>query len=680
VPSPKFILADQSISSIAGHHYEYAVHVLEAAQRAGYQPVLAAHERFSRDAAARLVPWKTLPVYRYGFWAAQGPVRFALLEWVRGALARGRFRARVAFTFSPLGLAWGVRTRFSEFLFRQPIDKPHLFGLVTLIPAVLLLKLLRLLALLIALPGALAVFLFRSARRLLAAGGFPQTYARSLLADAADFLRLNQLLFERRVSMLSWWQQFRCVRSFARDTHRLFEEVAPAAGDIIYLPTVSAIELMGLTVFLARYPAARDVSWRLMFRRDIYRGREKEYGAQESRLNDLRQVFQNCAGKLAGARVAFFTDTDELTAQYNWLGAFRFSTGPIPHTHVPADRSARIGPLRAIYIGDARREKGFHYLPRLIQDLWDDYVAPGKVSFHFQANYNVPQGEPEAVIARTRMEAWPPDKVQLLKEPLTSEQYRRFLLDADINLLLYDTTNYYARSSGILVESLTAGVPVIVPAGSWLARQFLVPYYRYQESLRDRLQPLRAYTAGQLRWQVHGNPKLSAYAGGVITATRGAKAFTFVRVPPGATHLLAGIGFAPGTVDAELVVDQMDLRGHSLEPVYPRLIEGAGADCRGLALIRLNPRASKLWVAFGSLYAQAGIAIRECRLEFLAVPAGQAAPPTGAIGLIYHDLEEAPRLLAEMIDHHAHYSAGAREFAGQWRAWHNADRLVEMLP
>jgi len=49
----KFILIDQSISSVAGHHYEYAVHVLEAAQRAGFEPYLATNRRFPQEEERR---------------------------------------------------------------------------------------------------------------------------------------------------------------------------------------------------------------------------------------------------------------------------------------------------------------------------------------------------------------------------------------------------------------------------------------------------------------------------------------------------------------------------------------------------------------------------------------------------------------------------------------------------
>ena len=45
----RFVLIDQSIRSLTGHHYEYAVHVLGVAEKAGYRPVLAANRRFTGD-------------------------------------------------------------------------------------------------------------------------------------------------------------------------------------------------------------------------------------------------------------------------------------------------------------------------------------------------------------------------------------------------------------------------------------------------------------------------------------------------------------------------------------------------------------------------------------------------------------------------------------------------------
>ena len=43
-------------------------------------------------------------------------------------------------------------------------------------------------------------------------------------------------------------------------------------------------------------------------------------------------------------------------------------------------------------------------------------------------------------------------------------------MNAQIGLLLYDRHAYRSRCSGVLVEFLCAGVPVIVPSGTWLTR------------------------------------------------------------------------------------------------------------------------------------------------------------------------------------------------------------------
>jgi hypothetical protein len=420
-----------------------------------------------------------------------------------------------------------------------------------------------------------------------------------------------------------------------------------------------------------------------MFRRDIYRGRPGDYPAQERLVNDLRQVFENCAVKLErlGARVSFYTDTDELTAQYNRLGVFPFRTAPIPHTHGPRAGKPRTGPVRAIYVGDARGEKGYHHIPGIIRNLWTDYVEPGKVTFHLQSNYNIPQGEPEAVMARSALEALPKDKVQLLKNPMTSAEYREFLLSGDINLLLYDTTNYYARSSGILVESLTAGVPVIVPAGSWLARQFLGPYQQRQMALKDEMRVVKSYAAADLRWNVHGNPRMNARTHGEITATERGKAFAWVRVPAGATHLLVTLRFGAGPREAYVYLDQVDARGHELSEGRRRLVEAwppRDANGKAVGLLPVDPKAAKLWLAIGSLYAYASVAVTSVEVDFLA-PRETLAPPVGAAGLIYHHLDEVPGLLREMIDHYPHYRATAAEFARECYAYHNADRLMEEL-
>lgn len=61
--------------------------------------------------------------------------------------------------------------------------------------------------------------------------------------------------------------------------------------------------------------------------------------------------------------------------------------------------------------------------------------------------------------------------LEVITNHLPTESYHRWLSTADLGLFLYDPTRYEARCSGILLEMLARGVPVIVPDHCWLASQ-----------------------------------------------------------------------------------------------------------------------------------------------------------------------------------------------------------------
>ena len=61
----KFVVVDQSISELGGHHYEYAVRVLAAAREDGLDARLVTNKRLS----ASLAPdFPVLPIYEFGYW------------------------------------------------------------------------------------------------------------------------------------------------------------------------------------------------------------------------------------------------------------------------------------------------------------------------------------------------------------------------------------------------------------------------------------------------------------------------------------------------------------------------------------------------------------------------------------------------------------------------------------
>ncbi|MGH9722335.1 MAG: hypothetical protein ACRD8O_19160 [Bryobacteraceae bacterium] len=660
----KFILIDHSISSLAGHHYEYAVHVLQAAQQAGYTPCLATNRRFRDGAGA---PWKIFPVYRYSFWTPHLSKSGGPLASLRAAWRRFVFGLKLRLQFSAPGVMWAQRGRLADFLLNQPVDRNHLIPLLPWVPLFVLYKTIRFLVLLLASPFALMFVLLRDAWRWLASREGLRRSAGFVFEDVGGLAALFRFALSHRGHAMSWLHQLRCLRQFTADTRVLFQQLGPLGpGDMVFLPTVSPIDMMGLRRFLERNQAGSQPSWHLLFRRDIYSGREGGYAAQDaSTLASLSQVFAKFAAR-NGHRAFFYTDTGELTAQYDRLSVAPFHTLPIPHTHPPAERESTSGPLRVIYLGDARFEKGYPLLPHLIRDVWDDCVETGKAVFTLQSNYNIPRGEPEVVVARSHLESFP-HSVELLKDPLTSEQYRDLLLAGDISLLLYEPEYYYARSSGILVESLAAGIPVIVPAATWLARQFLLEYLRHQECVREHMEVVSTVEDSKWKWQGRSSD-------GEIIAPHDRKLAAVVRVPAAACVALFSMHFGAGHAEVRLAIEWLDSQDVPIAGASA-VLEAAPCTRQSAHLAVIPKGAARLAIGLQSLYASSSVLLRSVRLDFLLGD----LPPLGAVGLAYHDKREIPGLLREMIDHYPHYRQTACRFAEKWKARHNAGRLVEEL-
>jgi len=65
----------------------------------------------------------------------------------------------------------------------------------------------------------------------------------------------------------------------------------------------------------------------------------------------------------------------------------------------------------------------------------------------------------------------PENRLEVQSGNLDEESYNRFLDSADVGLFLYNPQRYVARCSGVLLELLIRGVPVVVPKGCWLSEQ-----------------------------------------------------------------------------------------------------------------------------------------------------------------------------------------------------------------
>ena len=264
---------------------------------------------------------------------------------------------------------------------------------------------------------------------------------------------------------------------------------------------------------------------------------------------------------------------------------------------------------------------------------------------------------PSAAVAEARaaLGRLPPDKVSLLDEPLNSRDYCQLNRQCDIGLLPYNRSRYHARCSGVLVELLSAGVPVVVPAGTWLADQLAEPNRQYHLRLRESQPIVGRMTTGK-----------SASA----TVPRAAKYLLLsLRWPVGIQLCTGGYARVQTTCWAA---------GGRMLGTHTAVVGPALPDRLSTALVRLDLGAAEVTIVWRNAYGPQPLEFSECELCFLRGDPAQALP-LGAVGLAAAKREQVAEMLDDVIRHHAHYRRTALEFAPHWIAWHSPGRVVSEL-
>jgi len=599
----KFVVVDQSICELGGHHYEYAVRVLAAAREDGFDARLVTNRRLSLS----LRPdFPVLPIYRFGVW--DRPLRIGGLV-IRSFPPPGWIRIirRLAFA-AQQGVAWlASRSRIAPRTVDRQSGRPA------------------------------------STRELLR----PLTTALQSVGGGARFFGLNPTK----------------ILQFERDTLQMIAAIDLHAGDVVFLPTLSETELLGLGRAISHCVPGDGIGWHVLFRRPPAPARPPYADATDKMLAQLKKCFAAFDEATRGRRIRFYTDTELLTRQYNQLGVARFDTLPIP---VPESFTQRSDRLRAIdrvptilYAGDARVEKGFQLLPALVADLYRAPTAEGPPRFIIQSNFSVPGGEPTAVQARRELQSFADNGVRLIDRPLPPDAYCAIFQASDISLIPYDPLEYRARSSGVFAESVAAGLATVVPAGTWMAAQLDAPIADYHRSL----------LAGSPQVETCGSAELGCASDG------GLESFEVPAVG-GADHLIVTVrGSTSDDESPPLVLLEWLDSGRAFvhcDRAAGALVEPGHWTC----MFRLRPQPLRGQL---TVVPQDRASSARFRVERIALVTAGRQLPLSAAGVVYVDDFALSDAVREILHHMAHYLRTAAVFQTRWTEQHTPRQLEREL-
>jgi glycosyltransferase involved in cell wall biosynthesis len=267
--------------------------------------------------------------------------------------------------------------------------------------------------------------------------------------------------------LLDEWNYFRHARRINQDLRETQSEIPTGENTLMLFPTMGFNDIEPVVRWAERLSMAQCPWIALVFHFTAYPDHSQPYHRAHYYTRALRYLEKS----KRRSRFRLFTDSHELADEYREYTNMPLRVLPIPHavfTRLPRPTPTRgTGAIRLTYLGDARTNKGFHLLPNLFESLQPE-IRKNRMVGEIQANVRFAE-EWQAVAAVRRLKRL--DGVTLHERELTSSEYYELLHRADIVLLPYTVENYHTQTSGIFAEALAAGKPVIVPRGTWMARE-----------------------------------------------------------------------------------------------------------------------------------------------------------------------------------------------------------------
>lgn len=169
-------------------------------------------------------------------------------------------------------------------------------------------------------------------------------------------------------------------------------------------------------------------------------------------------------------RVRLFADSSRIINIYGRHFRRPMTLLPIPlgfhvsniGTQGPPDRMIRLG-----YLGYTQPKQGYPYIRRLYHDI---LANPDQDKVVLKVRHNVFNID-ASMSVDLRDLVGSHERIENIVNYQSPEEYDAFLRDCDIVLLPYQRTAYPLQTSGMLIDALCRGKPVVVPENTWLSDQ-----------------------------------------------------------------------------------------------------------------------------------------------------------------------------------------------------------------
>ena len=651
----KFILIDQSIIDSGGHHLEYALRVLRAAKIQGYYTILAVntkckdfnHENIDKiEKAFSNTFWENFECKKI----RKKPQALSLVQRLKDIKDNWQY----SIIFSNYGMAYHI-TKYGN-SFTSLLRRYRIVGKDINITTF----------------EFLSVFFINKIQKIFISKNKYFSFLVKIFKWLLFFILIPlkvlvglfilPILFNQWRLKLKSFDHF--TQIFAKECKQLLSRINVNDGDLIFVPTLGGVELSGIGQ-IGKSSKYRGLDWHLLFRRNIFNGREPGYLKQIPEIQEEVLYFSEFKQNFLHGKVSLYTDTVPLTEQYNTIGVYRFKTLPIPIGQNLAKQHLSFECLTVAYLGDARGEKGFPLIPGLIKDVRAAGYGSDRVRFLIQSNFNIPLGEPNCRIAKSELVSLQDDGVELIEGPFDSNEYENLINQADILLVPYDENNYYARSSGIFAEGIFAGIPILYPTKTWMGRELL-------EENKKHVYLLEQSIPGE-NWNETQFNNISSLEISINSSDSPCLIFfkTEMNTPYPGVYLKINLN---KSIRAEKKIKAKKF----IKSVLLDLRETSGMifmdlEANGNYIIDFE-------VDYDSMEDTNSVTNKIYFNQILYRCVYPAHPiPIQKISRGYISKEDISSAFLEMLQNYNHYSTTCHDFSHTWREYHNADRLVKEL-